>query len=203
MYTLFDTYDADDSGAIEITELRRILEDVTAGQKDVTPDITAHGQKDVSCASRPRIQMRRMSKDANARGQKRVSPPPSPPSAEDKAVTTTPTATPTTSPRQSRRARSSKEFFEGACRSSSNETVRVKREMAKASQELLDQSQWWRLKTYYIFPVLEKLRHLDHISRFLFPTVYLIYLLSALSDVNFGIDHWKLLWSKMACYAEQ
>ena len=75
--------------------------------------------------------------------------------------------------------------------------------MAKASQELLDQSQWWRLKTYYIFPVLEKLRHLDHISCFLFPTVYLIYLLSALSDVNFGIDHWKLLWSKMACYAEQ
>ena len=75
--------------------------------------------------------------------------------------------------------------------------------MAKASQELLDQSQWWRLKTYYIFPVLEKLRHLDHISRFLFPTVYLIYLLSTLSEVNFGIDHWKLLWSKMACYAEQ
>lgn len=103
----------------------------------------------------------------------------------------------------SRRRTTSKEVFEGARRSSSIETVRVKRELVKFSQELLDQSQMWRLKTYYVFPVVEKMRHLDHISRFVFPTVYAIYLLAMLSEVNFGADQRKLLESKMDCYAGQ
>jgi hypothetical protein len=103
----------------------------------------------------------------------------------------------------SRRRTTSKEVFEGARRSSSIETVRVKRELVKFSQELLDQSQMWRLKTYYVFPVVEKMRHLDHISRFAFPTVYAIYLLAMLSEVNFGADQRKLLESKMDCYAGQ
>ena len=65
--------------------------------------------------------------------------------------------------------------------------------MAKASQELLDQSQWWRLKTYYIFPLISQLRFLDLGSRVVFPVAYIIFILVTMARVNFGYDHYALL----------
>lgn len=210
VYKVFDTYDVDGSGSIEITELKRLLEDVTAREERASGRQKEERTRPPSSGLVPKEQYM----DGVETATQYTSPPPSPPSAEAQAVTakwTTANVTPNASPdnsfsqeRQStRRSRSSsKEFFEGARRSSSNETVRVKRELAKVSQELLDQSQMWRLKTYYVFPVLEKMRHLDHISRFVFPTVYTIYLLAMLSEVNFGVDQRKLLESN-SCYNRQ
>ena len=210
MYTLFGTYDVDGSGSIEISELKRILEDVTAREE------RASGRQKEERASSSGLVPQEQYKDVMETATQYTSPPPSPPSAEaqdvtaSRKITVTPTASPDNSFSQerhsSRRRTSSKELFEAARRSSSNESVvttSVKRELAKVSQELLDQSQMWRLKTYYVFPVVEKMRHLDHISRFVFPIVYAVYLLAMLSEVNFGADQRKLLESKMDCYAGQ
>lgn len=210
MYTLFGTYDVDGSGSIEISELKRILEDVTAREERASGRQKEERTRPISSGLVPKEQYM----DGVETATQYTSPPPSPPSAEAQAVTakwTTANVSPNASPDNSfrqesqsarRRRSSSKEFFEGARRSPSNETVRVKRELAKVSQELLDQSQMWRLKTYYVFPVVEKMRHLDHISRFVFPTVYTIYLLAMLSEVNFGADQRKLLESN-SCYNRQ
>jgi hypothetical protein len=266
VYTLFDTYDADGNGSIEITELRRLLEDVTAREErasgrqkeersspssGLVPQehykdgmeqpiaqpivqqtmvvtcpagvpsgglmmVTLGGVR-VQVAVPPGIQPGQTFQVAfQETATQYTSPPPSPPSTEAQAIAASRTTNATTTPhadsrgtassfriQSSRRRSTSKEFFEGALRSPSIETTRVKRELAKVSQELLDQSQMWRLKTYYVFPVVEKMRHLDHISRIVFPTVYAIYLLAMLSEVNFGADQRKLLESKMDCYAGQ
>ena len=77
--------------------------------------------------------------------------------------------------------------------------------MIKGSQELLDKSYLWRLKTYYIFPVAQHLRFLDLCSRFLFPCAYLAFVLASLSEVKFGLDQRALLESSesiRACYCQ-
>ena len=86
-------------------------------------------------------------------------------------------------------------------------TQKLKKDLAKGSQELLDKNYVWRLKTYYIFPVVGQLRHLDHISRFCFPTAYFIFLLVHFAEVDpngnpFGGAHRELLRSQMACFKE-
>ncbi len=63
----------------------------------------------------------------------------------------------------------------------------VKREMNKAEQELLNKPNKWRLKTYYVFPLLAKLRHADHPSRIVFPVAYIIFVFAMLSEVDFGV----------------
>ena len=63
----------------------------------------------------------------------------------------------------------------------------VKREMNKAEQELLNKPNKWRLKTYYVFPLLAKLRHADHPSRIVFPVAYIIFVCAMLSEVDFGV----------------
>jgi len=61
----------------------------------------------------------------------------------------------------------------------------------------------WVFKTYYLFPVIVKLRHLDHISRFAFPTAYLIYFLYHFSEVDFGRTQQALLHSAQGnCYRD-
>eukprot|EP00964_Phaeocystis_antarctica_P156383 scaffold126000_cov75-Phaeocystis_antarctica.AAC.3 len=45
----------------------------------------------------------------------------------------------------------------------------------------------WRLKTYYVFPLLAKLRHADHPSRIVFPVAYIIFVFAMLSEVDFGV----------------
>ena len=63
----------------------------------------------------------------------------------------------------------------------------VKREMNKNEQELLNKPNTWRVKTYYVFPLLAKLRHADHPSRIIFPAAYIIFVCAMLSEVNFGV----------------
>jgi hypothetical protein len=72
-------------------------------------------------------------------------------------------------------------------------TDEVRKEMIKGSQELLDKTNLWRFKTYYIFPLIEKLRFLDLGSRVVFPVAYIIFILVTMSRVNFGYDHYALL----------
>ena len=50
-----------------------------------------------------------------------------------------------------------------------------------------------------IFPCLVALRHLDHISRFLFPVSYLLFVLAHGAMVNFGSDQWDIL-NQAPCY---
>jgi hypothetical protein len=78
--------------------------------------------------------------------------------------------------------------FPSSFSSSSNPGLAaVKREMNKNEQELLNKPNTWRLKTYYVFPLLAKLRHADHPSRIIFPAVYIIFVFAMLSEVNFGV----------------
>eukprot|EP00966_Prymnesium_polylepis_P089080 2061972-Prymnesium_polylepis.1 len=50
----------------------------------------------------------------------------------------------------------------------------------------LDKSKAWTFKVYRLFPVLEKLRHLDHISRVVFPLAYLIYVACHFAEIDYG-----------------
>ena len=61
------------------------------------------------------------------------------------------------------------------------------------SKHELDKTNTWMLKTYFTFPCLAWLRHLDHISRFLFPAAYTVFVLMHFSRVNFGRDHYEQL----------
>ena len=54
-------------------------------------------------------------------------------------------------------------------------------------------------QVYYLFPLLASLRHLDHVSRFAFPFVYLLYVVVILDEVGWGRAHMDLL-SGEPCY---
>ena len=72
-------------------------------------------------------------------------------------------------------------------------TREIRLRMMASTTEELDKSRMWAFKTYYLFPFLIRLRHLDHLSRLVFPTAYTIYLLSHLAQVDFGATQWELL----------
>ena len=87
--------------------------------------------------------------------------------------------------------RTPSEMFANSFSISSNSNqglAAVKREMNKNEQDLLNKSNMWRLKTYYVFPLLSQLRHADHLSRIIFPAAYIIFVLTMLSEVNFGVQ---------------
>ena len=85
--------------------------------------------------------------------------------------------------------RTPSEMFANSFSSNSNPGLAaVKREMNKNEQELLNKSNMWRLKTYYVFPLLSQLRHADHPSRIIFPAAYIIFTFAMLSEVNFGVQ---------------
>ena len=51
------------------------------------------------------------------------------------------------------------------------------------------QGKIWEFKTFCLFPFLNRLlTPLDHVFRVVFPIAYLIYVLIAMSEVNYGID---------------
>ena len=78
-------------------------------------------------------------------------------------------------------------------------TQRVKMQLAKGAQELLDQNHMWTLKTHYVFPVIAQLRFLDHYSRVLFPFAYFSFILAHFSEINFGADNSVPLFSAGHC----
>ena len=54
-------------------------------------------------------------------------------------------------------------------------------------KEDLDRGNVWAFKTFYLFPLLVRLRYLDHVFRVVFPLAYVIYVLVSLSEVEFGL----------------
>ena len=52
--------------------------------------------------------------------------------------------------------------------------------------ESLDQSNVWRLKVFLVFPLLARMRNLDHYSRVMLPSVYAAYVIAKLTEVDFG-----------------
>ena len=68
--------------------------------------------------------------------------------------------------------------------------------MMTLSKHELEKDNIWMLKTYFTFPCVAWLRHLDHISRFIFPVAYTLFVLQHLAKVNFGQDQTdQLSWN--------
>ena len=74
------------------------------------------------------------------------------------------------------------------------------KELFRAQAEEDGHNLIWRFKYFVIFPLLVKLSHMDHVFRVIFIPVYALYLLIALSEVNFGEDTARLL-ATAPCYA--
>ena len=64
-----------------------------------------------------------------------------------------------------------------------------------------DKGPIWHFKVFHLFPLLVRCVYLDHIFRLVFPIVYTIYMLIALSEVDFGSPHFALL-ETARCYRE-
>ena len=216
MHALFTKYDREGNGSIAKADLVKLLEDVSKREESIPqrPDI----KRPIVDSTAEINEEEEQQQDDKPRGimMEVASPPPSPPTATsaqtaarqrprgltsrlDRAITA-----PTSEARISVSVQPSR-TFSFAWRSSwarKMGTQSLRREMDKVAQELLDKSQLWSLKTHFIFPVVAQLRFLDHVSRIVFPTVYIIYLLVHLSKVNFGVDHRQLLESTV-CYGKQ
>ena len=65
--------------------------------------------------------------------------------------------------------------------------------------EQLDQSPFWVFKVYRLFPLLERLHFLDHISRLAYPSAYIIYACVQLAQIEFGIPTHRTL-RQFDCY---
>lgn len=75
-------------------------------------------------------------------------------------------------------------------------TTALRRQMMTLSKHELEKDNLWMLKTYFTFPCVAWLRHLDHISRFIFPVAYTLFVLQHLAKVNFGRDQTdQLSWN--------
>ena len=70
------------------------------------------------------------------------------------------------------------------------QTIKHARERVKSFvREDLNKSSMWSFKTYRLFPILVRLRFLDHIFRWLFPIAYIVFVLVMFSEVDFGQTH--------------
>ena len=82
-------------------------------------------------------------------------------------------------------------------------TVATSQEISKRYRtkvrEDLDHGWVWECNTFWIYPLLARLTHLDAIFRFIFPLAYVIFTLVALSEVDFGIAQYHKL-SSSRCY---
>ena len=70
-----------------------------------------------------------------------------------------------------------------------NTSIALRRQMRTLTKTELEKDNLWMLKTYFTFPCVAWLRHLDHISRLLFPVAYTVFVLAHLSQVDFGRSH--------------
>ena len=44
----------------------------------------------------------------------------------------------------------------------------------------------WQLKVFVVFPLLARMRNLDHYARWMLPAAYLLYILYHAAEVDFG-----------------
>jgi len=72
-------------------------------------------------------------------------------------------------------------------------SMKIKRDNTAISRDMLDKGHVWNMKFYYLFPLLVHLRNLDFLSRWLFPILYMSFLVVMGIQVNFGSDHLQML----------
>ena len=111
------------------------------------------------------------------------SAPPSPPSADDRRPSM---ASGHSGSRSSRSSKAAGMLGPSRARSISNN---IKAENASNATYVLDKGTLWKFKTFTLFPLLINLRNLDFPSRWLFPLLYLLFLVLMLYEVDFGIAH--------------
>ena len=80
----------------------------------------------------------------------------------------------------------------------SHESHAIRKIYSRRAVVDLDKSRIWVFKVYYLFPVLVKLKHADHVARVLFPLFFAIFLMVELSKVDMN-SHQKLL-ERSSCY---
>ena len=78
-------------------------------------------------------------------------------------------------------------------------TVRLRSAYRTQAQIDLNKGWIWRFKTFTLFPLIARVRFLDHIFRFLFPVCYLCFVLIHMNEINYGVDHQALL-NNNPCY---
>mmetsp|Transcript_36996 Transcript_36996/g.92465 ORF Transcript_36996/g.92465 Transcript_36996/m.92465 type:complete len:382 (-) Transcript_36996:297-1442(-) len=222
---LFDSYDTDGSGTIELTEMLGKMEATSrASQPTSQPTVAAvaaiaevdeededgvvrdsANEQDVKIA----IPMARHVAPSNAARKKQcmasdvVALPPaaSAPAAAaaatgasaPAAVAAAPAATVVSATRKF-----SRKMSLGAASVVSTEVAKTRElrtKMRLHTRDQLDKTRVWAFKTFWLFPCLVRLRHLDHVSRLLFPMAYIIFFMVHLSEVNFGSDNSALIKS--------
>ena len=93
----------------------------------------------------------------------------------------------------------SRTLSRAAARKASETTREVTHFYRTVAKTDMDRGPVWSFKVFFLFPLLLKLRFLDHYFRVLFPLAYISYVLFALGEVGFGTQQDDLL-RKAACY---
>ena len=68
-----------------------------------------------------------------------------------------------------------------------------------ARKQTLEKGALWEFKTFVLFPILSRVRHMDILFRLIFPIAYGIFVFVHMAEVNFGRDQYKLL-ETTPCY---
>ena len=203
---LFDTYDIDKTDSMSLTELANMLADISKAEHKVSDSAKAP-------ETRQAVLVRaQTARDAEAEGDvpqlhvttqskgERASPTLSPGlsrdtrGSEDSARVSTREDTSHVVLEQTR----SKSRFRQvnlainlalSTKQPANTSIALRRQMRTLTKTELEKDNLWMLKTYFTFPCVAWLRHLDHISRLLFPVAYIVFVLAHLSQVDFGRAH--------------
>ena len=67
------------------------------------------------------------------------------------------------------------------------------------ARKTLEKGALWEFKTFVLFPILSRVRHMDILFRLIFPIAYGIFVFVHMAEVNFGRDQYKLL-ETTPCY---
>ena len=75
----------------------------------------------------------------------------------------------------------------------------IKQGYMESAKKDLDKGIVWKIKTFYLLPVLKYMMYLDFVFRVVFPICYLTFTLGMLAQVDFGASHYALL-ETAPCY---
>lgn len=80
-----------------------------------------------------------------------------------------------------------------------NATAMLHRRYLSTARADLDKDWLWEFKTFRLFPLLSRLRNLDHACRWLYPLGYFFFIFLALGEIGFGTSHEETLMTS-ECY---
>ena len=112
------------------------------------------------------------------------SPPASPPPERHWKYGTSPPTHSVMSPTKVRAKSRSKRESQAAIEFARKMRIAVK----KSAMEDLNKGAVWSFKYYHLFPAVQRMRHLDHLSRVVFPLAYLVVVVIFGAGVNWGND---------------